>query len=152
MSSKFKSAYFRGTSGGSAERAKLALGILPGEPTATVWQYIEPTAKNYPGAEIPRSFNVSTPNETFWTHGNATEHMYEAVMSLKGSPMLANTNPALYAQFILYDYRKALIAATNNGFSYGRLYSSGHWTFKFSKSRSADANPVVVHAMFTGLK
>ena len=152
MSSKFKSAYFTGTSGGSIDHAKLALGIPKGEPTATVWQYIEPTAKNYPGAEIPRSFNVSTPNETFWTHGNATEHMYEAVRSLKSNPMLANTNPVLYAQFILYDYREALTAATSNGFSYERLYSSGHWTFKFSKSRSADTNPVVVHAMFTGLK
>lgn len=81
--------------------------------------------------------------------GNATEHMNEAVTSIKSA--LGNSNPNLYAQFVLYDYRKALIAATRGGIQYGRMVKSGHWTFKFSRSRNTDIYPVVARALFTGL-
>ena len=140
---------YRGTIGSGRGLALKRLGIAPGEPTATVWQHIDPTQDNYPGTQIPRSFVIHTDSGSFWTHGNATEHMNEAVTSLKSA--LGNSNPNLYAQFVLYDYRKALAAATRDGIQYGRMVKSGHWTFKFSRSRSSDDYPVVVHALFTGL-
>lgn len=125
------------------------LDIPIDEPTATVWLHISGTQPDYPGTKIPRSFVVETENGNFWTHGNATEHMNEAVTALDS--ILGNSNPSLYSQFILYDYRKSLIAATSNGIQYNRLVRSGHWTFKFSKARDSDKYPVVVHALFTGL-
>ena len=150
MSSKFSSSHFSRTNGSAVEYLSNLIEI--DEPTATVWWHISPTQPDYPGTKIPRSFEVSTPSESFWTHGNATEHMYDAVSSLKNDPMLKSTNPNLFSQFILYDYRKALIRATKGGVRYGRLIKSGHWTFKFSKNRETDASPVVIHALFTGLK
>lgn len=150
MSSKFTSPHFSGTNGAT-------LNILSelfdtDEPTATIWQHIEATQPEYPNTKIPRSFLIKTNYETLWTHGNATEHMYEAVMSLNLEPMLKNTNPNLFTQFILYDYRNALNEAIAGGIRYGQLVNSGHWIFKFPKNHEADKNPVVIHSLFTGLK
>ena len=148
--SKSLSGHFNGTGGGSSYGLSSLFGITPDEPTATVWYHIEATQPNYPGTEIPRSFIVDTPNGKFWTHGNATEHMYEAVASIKDAPLLKGTNPRLYAQFILYDYRKALTAATRDGIRFNTVINSGHWGFKFSKS-AKDRHTVVIHALFRGL-
>ena len=86
MSSKFSSSHFSRTNGSAVEYLSNLIEI--DEPTATVWWHISPTQPDYPGTKIPRSFEVSTPSESFWTHGNATEHMYDAVSSLKNDPML----------------------------------------------------------------
>lgn len=141
---------FPGTNAASKYAAGILLDIPLDEPTATVWSHITTTGSNYPGTQIPRSFCIATDNGTFWTHGNATEHMNEAVASLTSA--LGNSNPYLYSQFILYDYRKALTAATREGVQYNKSIKSGHWTFRISKSRSTDKYPAVVHALFTGLK
>ena len=73
------------------------------------------------------------------------------VIALKKVAGLEQSNPSLFAQFILYDYRKALSSATKGDVRYNRLIKSGNWTFKLSK-KETDRLPVVVHAMFTGLK
>lgn len=151
MSSKFSSSHFSGTNGSTAGSLSERLGIPPGERTATVWSHITATQPDYPGTKIPQSFVVDTPQGKFWTHGNATEHMSDAVTSLKRDPMLKSTNPNLFSQFILYDYRKALISATSGGIRYNKSIKSGHWAFVFSKSRETDVNDVVIHALFTGL-
>lgn len=149
--SKSLSGHFRGTGGVAAHGLGSLLGISPDEPTATVWQHIEPTQPNYPGTEIPRSFTISTPNGKFWTHGNATEHMNEAVVSVKDAPLLKGTNPRLYSQFILYDYRKALTAATRGGVPFGTSVRMGNWEFRFSRN-SHDKHTVVIHALFNGFR
>lgn len=149
--SKSLSGHFHGTGGAAGSGLGRYLGIDPDEPTATVWWHIEPTQPNYPGTEIPRSFIVNTPNGKFWTHGNATKHMKEVVLSVKDTPLLKGTNPKLYAQFILYDYRKSLTAATRHGISLNAFIRKGHWEFKFSKS-AKDKHTVVVHALFKGFE
>lgn len=120
------------------------------EPTATVWQHIEATQPNYPGTEIPRSFVVETDYGHFWTHGNATKHMYEAVISTADDPMLKNTNPSLFAQFILYDYRKELTSVVSGPLRLGVPIRTRHWEFIFS-IKKGDKYPVIKHAVFTGL-
>ncbi len=140
---------YTGTLGLSRKLALQQLKLNPGEPTATVWSRIESTQPNYPGTQIPRSFTIRTDNGTFWTHGNATEHMNEAVASLESA--LSNSNPSLYSQFVLYDYYKALTEATKGNVKYNQLIKVGHWEFKLSRSRSSDKYPAVVHALFTGL-
>lgn len=89
-------------------------------------------------------------NGMFWTHGNATEHMNEALISIRDNPLLKNTNPNLFAQFILYDYRKSLIAATSGAVRLGTRIRVGHWELILGK-RKGDEYPVVKHALFSGL-
>lgn len=99
-----------------------------------------------------RSFNIETAAGMMWTHGNATEHMYEAVSSSRFYPEIKNSNPNLYSQFILYDYHKSLNKAVKKGIKYDTKITIGNWEFIFSKPRKNGDNPVVKHAKFSGLK
>ncbi len=119
--------------------------------TSIVWENIHATQGNYGGTDLPRSFNINTPQGPMWTHNNATKHMHEAILSLKDNPKLKDTHPKLYTQFILYDYWRSLGTSVKKGVKYGKKRSSGNWEFIFSKPRKQDNNPVVIHAKFTGL-
>ena len=119
--------------------------------TSIVWEHIETTQGNYGGTDLPRSFNVDTPQGKMWTHNNATKHMHEAILSLKENPKLKDTNPKLYTQFILYEYWRALGSSVKNGITYDKKIHSGNWEFIFSKPRKPGDNPVIKHTKFTGL-
>ena len=122
------------------------------ETTAAVWSHIEATQENYGGTVIPKSFTVNTPQGKMWTHGNATEHMYEALVSTKNKPpALKNSHPNLYAQFILYDYYRSLGDTVRSGITYGKIIKANGWEFIFSKPREKGKNPVVKHAQFNGI-
>ena len=120
--------------------------------TSIVWDHIEATQETYGGTDLPRSFNIDTPQGKMWTHGNATKHMHEAILSLKDDPKLKDSNPKLYTQFILYDYWKSLEATVKSGILYNKKLTTGSWEFIFSKPRKTGDNPVIKHAKFTGLK
>ena len=119
--------------------------------TSIVWEHIFPTQENYGGTDLPRSFNADTSQGQMWTHNNATKHLHEAILSLKDNPMLKDTNPKLYTQFILYEYWRSLGKAVNSKITYNRKIYSGSWEFVFSKPRKSGDNPAVIHAKFTGL-
>ena len=119
--------------------------------TSIVWEHIETTQDNYGGTDLPRSFNVDTPQGKMWTHNNATKHMHEAILSLKENPKLKDTNPKLYTQFILYEYWRALEFSVKKSITYDKKIYSGNWEFIFSKPRKPGDNPVIKHAKFTGL-
>lgn len=119
--------------------------------TSVVWEHVHPTQDNYSGTDLPRSFNVDTPQGEMWAHNNATKHMHEAILSIKDNPKLKNTNPKLYTQFILYEYWRALGSAVKNGVTYNKKQYSGNWEFIFSKPRKPGDNSVIKHAKFTGL-
>ncbi len=150
--SKTSSGLFSGTKGAGTS----SLGI--DETTAAVWEHIKSTADNYPNSQIPRSFEVdvpktpTTPDGKMWTHGNATKHMHEAMISLKEDPVLKTSNPNLYAQFILYDYYKSLGKAVSRGVKYTGTVTIGNWEFAFAKPRAGAKYPVVKHALFKGLQ
>ena len=150
VSAKFSSPRFTGTNGETAEVLK-DMFDLGAEPTSTVWGHIHPTQPNYPNTLIPRSFIVETESEQYWAHGNATKHMAQLAYSIKDNPRLAHTNPHLFSQFVLYDFRKSLSAVTSKGVTAGVMYESGHWPFQFSKKES-DVHTVIVHALFKGFK
>ncbi|MDO5296750.1 MAG: filamentous hemagglutinin [bacterium] len=120
--------------------------------TSIVWKHIEATQEEYKGTCLPRSFNIDTPQGKMWTHGNATEHMAEAITSLKDNPRLKYSNPKLYTQFILYDYWQSIQQAVINGIKYDTGITIGNWQFAFSRPFPGKKNPVVIHAKFTGLK
>jgi hypothetical protein len=119
--------------------------------TSIVWKYIDVTQENYAGTDLPKSFNINTPQGKMWTHGNATKHIYEAILSSKDDPKLKESNPKLYTQFILFDYWKSLNAAVSSGITYEKKIYSGKWEFIFSKPRKNSDNPVVKHARFKNL-
>ena len=116
-----------------------------------MWNHIHVTQENYGGTDLPRSFNIDTPQGPMWTHNNATKHMHEAILSLKDSPKMKYTNPKLYTQFILYEYWRALEKAVQYDIPYKKKINCGNWEFIFGKARRQGANPVVIHAKFTGL-
>lgn len=149
--SKSLSGLFSGTEGYALETFARETGIRPIRSTAEVWNHITATDRNYIGTPIPKSFVLDTPNGNFWAHPNGTKHMEEALNSIKEYPMLKNTNPSLYAQFILYDFREAVIAATANGAPKPKTKCTvGNWEFFFDK-RASDKYPVIYHAKFLGL-
>ena len=140
--SKGFSGLFKGTSG------TLFQELLN---TSIVWQHMDITQENYGGTALPKSFNIDTPQGKMWTHGNATKHMHEAILSLKDDPKLKGSNPKLYTQFILFDYWKSLGYAVSNGIKYEKKVYSGKWEFIFSKPRKNGDNPVIKHARFKEL-
>lgn len=130
----------------------LNLSLQPGDKsTAVVWDHIECTQSNYGGTTIPKSFNIDTPSGKMWAHGNATEHIYETMISIKATPALKNSNPRLYEQFILYDYYKSLGNAVKNGIVYNKKIIEGNWEFIFAKPRENSKYPVIKHSKFSGL-
>jgi hypothetical protein len=158
--SKGNSGFFVGTKGAENHFARNLERLFDNtdEPTAVVWHHLKSTAENYDGTVIPRSFEIDvpktalSPNGKLWTHGNATEHMYEAASSIKAqAPRIVNSNPNLYSQFILYDYYKSLGRAIKKGLPYGTRITAGNWEFIIVKSRDGDKYPVVKHALFSGL-
>lgn len=149
--SKASSGLFTNTLGYASETLSLEAGIRPLHSTAEIWNHIEATDASYPGTPIPKSFVVNTPGGNFWAHPNGTKHMEEALNSIKELPALKNTNPSLFSQFILYDFRQAVIAATMPRMpTMGKVVRSGHWELVFNK-RPSDKYPVVMHAQFLGL-
>lgn len=156
--SKPASGLFRGTAGDTVSTLQHILALRGDEPTAVVWAHIKQTQPNYSGTLLPRSFEIDvpltkeTPDGKMWTHGNATEHIYEALTSIKEDPRLKGSNPSLYTQFILYDYYKTLGSAVSKGLDYAKTVRIGNWEFAFAKARSGASYPVVKHALFTGIE
>jgi len=160
--SKGSSGLFSGTNGSLSDFFQSlgnAFSKLDSENTAEVWNHLNATQENYGGTVIPKSFEIDvpmtkvTPDGKLWTHGNATEHMYESVASIKNhaSPVI-NSNPKLFSQFILYDYYKSLGKAVRKGIQYGSKVTVDSWEFIIVPSRNGGKYPVVKHALFTGLK
>jgi len=149
--SKPRSGLYSGTIGVAVDnKATVEVGVHENS-TAAVWQHIEATQACYPGTELPRSFVMDVPGGKIWTHGNATKHMWEAIVSIKNLPAIKGSNPSLYTQFILYDYRETLVEASKMKIKQNELVRIGNWELMFSKS-ARDKYPVVKHAVFLGLR
>lgn len=130
---------FHGTKGSVIYTLQTKFSLGPNESTADVWEHLTATQPDYGGTRIPRSFEIdvpvtpATPDGKMWTHGNATEHMFEAVVSIKDDPLLKGSNPDLYTQFLLYDYYKSLGKAVSGGINFKNIIHAGRWEFAFSK-------------------
>ena len=152
--SKGFSSLFKGTKG----NLEIPLLYIQDEPTAVVWNHIKATQESYSGTLIPKSFEIDVPRSSItpagkmWTHGNATEHMYEAMISIKNNPRLKGSNPNLYSQFVLYDYYKSLRIAVSKGINFKTAVSIGNWEFAFALARNGQKYPVVKHALFKGIE
>lgn len=150
--SKIDSGLFEGTVGESNRNLHELFSVDSQKSTAEVWEHIGNPGSKYSGTNLPKYFEIDTPQGKMWTHPNATKHMHETLISTKNNPKLKNSNPNLFTQFILYDYYKSLGGAVNKQIKYNRIVNKGNWEFKFAKPRNGGKYPVVIHAKFTGLK
>ncbi|MCK4261241.1 MAG: hypothetical protein KAX49_19870, partial [Halanaerobiales bacterium] len=72
--------------------------------TGTVWDVINPTAKNISNTNIPATFQLEVGNRTLWANANATEHMGEYIarfgpeswtIEMRSQAMLKSFNAAV---------------------------------------------------------
>lgn len=125
-----------------------------GNPTAgkdggadTVWNDIKPTQPSYSGSNIPKSFELQLPNgQKVWVHGNATEHIaeYAQYVANRGTPEALR----LVTQQELRSLQAAVNSVTKEGVPYDRLIVVDGWELKFSRSRSNDGLPALIHALY----
>lgn len=117
--------------------------------TGTVWDRIKPTQSNYPGSQLPRSFELHTDNVSVWVHGNATEHMaeYLAGKARRGASK-ASIDMATQAQ--LSSREAAVAEAARGGLPLDKLITVGDWELKFGPPREAGMLPVLIHALYKG--
>ncbi|MEU3012740.1 putative T7SS-secreted protein [Nocardia asteroides] len=121
------------------------LGLIP-EYTGTVWDSITPTQPNYPGSELPRSFELSLGNESVWVNGNATKHMAEYLSFLADSGA-SRSAIEMATQGQLSSLRAALTESAAGGLPLERLINTGGWELKLSAPRFEGGFPAVIHAL-----
>lgn len=115
--------------------------------TADVWNNISATQPNYAGTEIPRSFVIKTPKNSFWVHGNATEHMADYLIKQSNSGRgLGSTK--LDAQLMLSDMRSSITKVTQDGIKYNTPLKDGNWEFVIKPSRNKNEYDLIIHAMY----
>jgi hypothetical protein len=113
----------------------------------TVWDDITATQPSYLGTLIPKSFEIQVGTNRVWVHGNASEHLYEAINSYGKN---AGKQTELYSQILLTDFQNALASVTKNGIHYEELMTVGNWEFKFGKAKETGQLPVLFHSVFKG--
>ncbi|MFF0010429.1 putative T7SS-secreted protein [Streptomyces sp. NPDC005374] len=124
------------------------LGLAPGCGSEKIWDEIKPTQPNYPGTELPKSFEMQAGEQRVWVHGNATKHMNEYVQG-RISAMASPGQIALINQAQLGSLQQAVIAATKDGIPLGKMIEVADWELKFNK-RPEDPLPALVHALYKG--
>ena len=129
--SKGGSGLFKGTNGSTAE----------------VWNNISATQPNYAGTELPRSFIMKTPENSFWVHGNATEHMADYLIKQSNSGRSLGSTK-LDAQLILSDMRSSITRVTKDGIKYNTPLKDGNWEFVIKPSRNKSEYDLIIHAMY----
>jgi RHS repeat-associated protein len=112
--------------------------------TDSVWSRISATQPNYPGTELPRSFNLDTSSgQQIWVHGNATKHIEEEIRQSTFSRPLKTED--LLASFV-----RAVDSATIDGIQYGHRTLSEGWELIIARPRGGEGNPVIMHARRIG--
>jgi hypothetical protein len=117
--------------------------------TGTVWDNITATQPNYPGSQLPQSFELKAGDTEVWVHGNATKHIAEYLSSMaSGGATQAQVDLATQAQ--LSSLQSAVAEAGSNGLPLDRLVNVGGWELKFSAPRTAGQLPALIHALYAG--
>ncbi|GGS78767.1 putative T7SS-secreted protein [Streptomyces cinerochromogenes] len=124
------------------------LGLAPGCNQKTVWEDIKPTQPNYPGTEIPRSFEMQAGEQRVWVHANATKHLNEYAQG-RIAELATHDKIGLINQVQLKSLQQAVTAATRDGIPLGKMTEVGDWELKFNK-RPEDPLPALVHALYKG--
>jgi RHS repeat-associated protein len=124
------------------------LGLAPDCDPRPVWEDIKPTQPNYPGTEIPKSFEMQAGDQRVWVHANATKHLNE-YMQGRIAELATRDKIGLINQVQIKSLQQAVVAATKDGIPLGKMVEAGGWELKFSQ-RPEDPLPALVHALYTG--
>ncbi len=122
------------------------LGLAPD--CSTVWKDIKATQPNYPGTELPRSFEMQAGEHRVWVHGNASKHINEYVQG-RIADGVGPQQAKIATQANLKSLQAAVEDATQGGVPLNRMVEVDGWELKFSQ-RPEDALPALVHALYTG--
>ncbi|UPT73027.1 MAG: hypothetical protein M0D55_14125 [Elusimicrobiota bacterium] len=114
---------------------------------AVVWSYIRPTQPNWPGTEIPKSFEVSVRAGRLWVNPNATEHMFNFLGRVK-SPESMVSRPPIQSQILLESFRSALEKAASQGIRYNQPMRIDSWELIIRPGGQTGPLPTVVHAQY----
>ncbi|MFL6125309.1 LamG-like jellyroll fold domain-containing protein [Actinophytocola sp.] len=115
----------------------------------TVWDDIKATQPNYPGSQLPKSFELSAGDARVWVHGNATEHIAEYLSGM-ASRGATRTQIDLATQAQLSSLQAAVTEALSGGITYDTMITVGGWELKFGAPRGPGQLPVLFHALPTG--
>jgi hypothetical protein len=115
----------------------------------SVWDDMKATQENYPGSELPRSFELTAGDTRVWVNGNASEHIAEFIsgMARRGA---TKAQVELVTQAQLSSLRSAVAAAGRDGLIYGRIINIGGWELMFGAARQAGQLPALIHALYRG--
>ena len=92
-----------------------------------------------------RSFTMSGGNGSVWVHGNATEHIAEAM----AGKAVTHTPEAvrMMGQARLTSLQAAVDDVMGADVEYGKMYNVGGWELQFGAPREAGQLPVLFHAL-----
>ncbi|TAE39874.1 MAG: hypothetical protein EAZ50_09370 [Runella slithyformis] len=125
--------------------AQATTNLNLGKLTGTVWDDIIPTQGNYIGTQLPKSFQLNTPNGTkVWVHPNATEHIAENLLGLERAGTISQ-GIDIATQQSLKSLQSAVNEATKQVMHLNQRMLVGGWQLEFSKS-AKDILPVLKHA------
>ncbi len=110
--------------------------------TGTVWDKIKSTQPNIPNTNIPKSFQITTPNGKFRVNPNATKHMAEY------STRTLTHGQKLTEQQLLNNFEAAINKATQIGYTFEKPIIVGNWELIFSQAREVGQLPVIKHARY----
>lgn len=114
-----------------------------------VWNAIRPTQPNYPGLNLPKSFEITLTNgRKVWVHGNATKHIaeYSNSKAINGTSEFVN----LITQQQLNSFESAVNNATKNNIRYNERITVDGWQLEFKPPRAAGELPTITHARYIG--
>ena len=117
--------------------------------TGTVWNKIKQTDLMYPGAKIPKSFELTVGKQKFWVAPNATKHMLEYIQGKLGShKKIITHNMPMNSQALLTSFESAVNQAISNGITWKEAIISNNWELVFDLPRKEGLLPTIFHANF----
>ncbi|NLU66684.1 putative T7SS-secreted protein [Streptomyces sp. HNM0574] len=116
--------------------------------SGTVWDDIKGTQPNYPGTDLPKSFEMQAGDARVWVHGNATKHMDEYARG-RMNELVGPDHVRQINQQQLRSLQSAVAEASRDGVPLGRMVEVGGWELKFSQ-RPEDPLPALIHGLYKG--
>ena len=120
------------------------MGIWVHNADCCVFDFIKPTQEIMEGTSIPKSFEVSTSNGSYWVHPNGTKHMQENIIRNN----MSGSTQAVRSQALLKSFHNAVEQANKQGIKYDEMMYIGDWELIFSRGRAGDRLPVIKHALY----
>src|SRR5205085_12552083 len=104
---------------------------------------IEATDAMYPGAKIPKSFELTVGKQKFWVDPNETKHMLEYIQG-----KIITHNMPMNSQALLTSFESAVNQAISEGIIWKEAIVINNWELVFDLPRKEGLLPTIFHANF----